>query len=607
MIISAIVYLILRYRGALKKHWHSVFGAAKKHILRALPGRLSTNSFAYPSVLGALAVPVLFLAAWGLWGCGQSEQQSAAAQQQSAEDAAVFRLNLSAAVSTLDPAFADNQANTWAAVQLFNGLLRLDQNMELSPDLARRWEQSDDGLSYTFYLRTDVWFHPDAAFAANQIDSTRKLKASDVVYSFQRLMDPGLGANGFWVFNGILDREKSFTVLSDSVLSITLTKPFQPFLSRLTMPYCSVLAPEVVQAYGRDLRLHPVGTGPFRLSRWKEGEMLLLKRNPRYFQRDEQGRSLPYLQGVKISFMSAKGTEFLKFRNGELDFVSDLDAEFLKQAIGPDGQLRSEHQKSMKLQRGIYFNTEYLGINLQASAGTPLGDERVRQALSWGIDRERMIAYQRNGKGIPALAGMVPPVLLGLGPDSHQAMARLKYGYRYDPDRAAGLLAQAGYPGGRGMPELMLRTNDQYLDLCMFLQSQWKQIGIPVRVENLDGKILRESMVKGQSVFFRASWVADYPDAESFLALFYSEHGAPPNYTRSNDPALDALYEEGSTTPEATRRHSLYRSMDSLVMQQCAVIPLYYDEVLLLSHPDVQGLELNPMNMLRLERVRKGS
>jgi peptide/nickel transport system substrate-binding protein len=506
-----------------------------------------------------------------------------------------FRLNLSAEVSSLDPAFADNQANTWAVVQLYNGLLRLGDDLRLEGDLARSWTSSEDGLVYRFALRPDVAFHDDPCFEGRE----RTMTAEDVAFSLRRLLEPELGADGFWVFNGIVDPDTGFVVLNDSTLEIRLLKPFRPFLSRLAMPYCSVLPPEAVAHYGTGFRNHPVGTGPFRLTDWKEGERLLLQRHQRYFRQDGEGQSLPYLDGVQFSFMASKGTEFLEFQNGRLDFVSDLDADFLDRVLTDEGLLKPDYASTMQLLRGPYFNTEYLGINLEAAReqGSPLADLRVRQALNLAIDRERMLVYQRNGKGDAAKAGMVPPALLGV--------EAVDYGFAYRPKRAAALLAEAGYPGGQGMPEMVLRTNEQYLDLCAFLSAQWQELGIPVRLETMDGKVLRETMVQGQSLFFRASWIVDYPDPESYLTLFVSEHGAPPNYTRFADPAVDAAYAEAVRTEDPLRQQQLYRAMDSMVMAQAPIVPLYYDEVLLLTKPEVEGLRPNPMNLLRLESVRK--
>ena len=129
---------------------------------------------------------------------------------------------------------------------------------------------------------------------------------------------------GFWVFDQLLDEDAPFLARNDSTLVIRLRAPL-PLLQRLCMPYCSVVAEEAIVAYGKDVRSHPVGTGPFTFVKWLEGNMLILHRNPNYFERDDQGNQLPYLDGVNIRFIANKSTEFLKFMNGELDFVSDID------------------------------------------------------------------------------------------------------------------------------------------------------------------------------------------------------------------------------------------------------------------------------------------
>lgn len=504
----------------------------------------------------------------------------------------IFRLNLSAEVSSLDPAFADNQANTWAVNQLYNGLLRMGDDMKLAPGLANSWESDEGGRVFTFTLR-EASFHNDACFTEGR---GRRVTAQDVVYSFQRLLDPEVAADGGWVFRDIVNPEGGFEALNDTVIRITLNEPFMPFLSRLTMPYCSIVAREAVEAYGPEFRNHPVGTGPFQMIAWEEGEQLTLTRNGKYWKKDEAGKALPYLEGVRISFIADKGSEFLQFEKGGLDFVSDLDPSQMDRVLTDAGALREQYKGKMQLLRGEFLNTEYLGIYAQG-ANNPLNNPKVRQAINCGFDREKMMLYLRNGKGFPAGRGMVPPSLLG--------EQKRRYGYKYDQDEARRLLADAGYPDGEGMSEIILRTNDQYLDLCTFIQAELGNLGIPMRIETMDGKVLRELMVKGDASFFRASWIADYPDAESYLTLFYGENSAPPNYTRYRNPSFDALYKEVVAEPDADRRLQLYREMDSLVIADAPVIPLYYDEVYRFVRPGITGLEPNPMNMLWLEEVRK--
>ncbi|MFT7588807.1 MAG: oligopeptide transport system substrate-binding protein [Limisphaerales bacterium] len=508
----------------------------------------------------------------------------------------VFQFNLSAEVTSLDPAFADNQANTWAAVQLYNGLVRMNDQMQIEADLAESWEISEDGLSFLFELKPNILFHPDQAFEG--VEAERLLTASDVVFSFKRLLDPELAADGSWIFADLIDPKTGFEVLSERSLKITLDHPFQAFLSRLTMPYCSVVSKHATEFYNKEYRKNPVGTGPFKLTAWKEGEQLLLSKNKDYFRKDKDGNSLPYLDGVRMTFLNSKSTEFLQFENKDLDFVSDLDASLMSRVLDNKGNLNADFAPKYKLIRGQYFNTEYLGFDL-SSVPSGYQNQKVRQAINMGFDRKKMINSLRNGKGIPASGGMVPPVLLGVD--------HVKYGYKYNPQIAGQLLAEAGYPGAKGLPEITLRTNDQYLDLCSFIARQLQDIGIKVKTETVEGKILREWMVKGSAGFFRASWIVDYPDPESYLALFYSKHGAPPNYTRFNNAEFDVLYEEAIAQTDNLLRTKLYREMDSIVMSVSSVIPLYYDEILLLCQPNIEGLKPNPMNLLKLEEVRKNN
>jgi peptide/nickel transport system substrate-binding protein len=535
---------------------------------------------------------LLFLTAFLslLFSCPSSNQQTS---ESTPEIDGIFRLNMSGEVSSLDPAFADNQANTWAANQLYNGLVRLDESLNIIPCLAKSWEISEDGLSYQFLLRDDVWFHRSEVFS----QGSRKVNANDVAFSFQRLLDSDLAADGSWVFNGVV-AANDIRAINDSTVEIRLGKRFAPLLSRLSMPYCSVIPQEAIDFYGREFRNHPVGTGPFQLKSWEEGEHLILKKNPDYFLKDSRNRTLPLLEGVHFSFNASKGTEWLRFESGELDFVSDLDATLIDKVLNESGSLRPEYESSINLIKGPYFNTEYLGFDLSSlGENNPLARIAVRQAINLGFDRERMLTYLRNGKGNAATGGMVPPSLLGL--------KKGRYGYKYDPDRAQKLLYDAGFPGGEGLPEITLKVNEQYRDLCAFIQSQLSEIGIPVRMELVDGKVLRELMVKGEAPFFRASWIVDYPDAESFLSLFYGENSVPPNYTRFSDPQFDRWYEEAVAETDEVKRQGLYRQMDSLVISQSPIIPLYYDEVYLFSKTYVSGLQSNPMNMLMLENVEK--
>ncbi|MFN5380240.1 MAG: ABC transporter substrate-binding protein, partial [Bacteroidota bacterium] len=204
----------------------------------------------------------------------------------------IFNYNQASGVSSTDPAFASLQSNIWVVNQIYNGLLETDSNLNVIPALARSYQISDDGKRYTFHLRTDVFFHDDSCFASHK---GRRFNAGDVVYSFKRLIDPKTAAKGAWVFNDKVDPTHPFVALNDSTVEIRLLRPFPALPGILTMQYCFIVPQEAVEKYGKQFRAHPVGTGPFRFSFWREGELMVLKKNMNYFERDQQGNRLPYL------------------------------------------------------------------------------------------------------------------------------------------------------------------------------------------------------------------------------------------------------------------------------------------------------------------------
>jgi peptide/nickel transport system substrate-binding protein len=228
-------------------------------------------------------------------------------------------------LETLDPAYAKNQTIMWMVHQLYNTLVEVDDRLNIRPSLARTWDISADGLVYTFHLRDDVYFQDDPAFPGGK---GRRLTARDIVYSFRRIMDPRTASPGAWIFNDKVNPQNGFSAVDDTTFRLTLLKPFHPILGILTMPYCSVVPREAVEKYGKDFRRHPCGTGPFRFSYWDEGQALILLKNPRYFERGSTGRSLPYLDAVKITFVSSKAVEFLMFLQGQLDMMKDIDISY---------------------------------------------------------------------------------------------------------------------------------------------------------------------------------------------------------------------------------------------------------------------------------------
>lgn len=521
------------------------------------------------------------------------------------ESRSVFRYNEAAGISSLDPAYAKNLANIQVCNQLYNGLVQLDDQLNVRPAIAKKWEVLNNGLEYRFTLRDDVCFHDHKLFKEGK---GRRVNAEDFVYSFNRIADEKTASPGAWIFNRVnrVGDKLDVEAYNDSTLIIRLTEEFPPFLGILSMQYSSVVPREIVDHYGQDFRIHPVGTGPFYLKYWKEGIKLVLLKNTHYFENDENEQKLPYLDAVSVSFLKDKQSAFLEFVKGNLDFMSGIDPNYKDELLTRQGKLNPKYEGRITLLTEPYLNTEYLGIlvdsSLEETKDNPLNNKLIRKAINYSFDRNLMIRFLRNGIGTPGIYGMIPPGMPSFDPD-------LMPGYSYDPDKAKKLLKEAGYPNGKGLPVIHLSTTPEYLDLCKFIQHQLDEQGIPLEIDVNTPAALRELKAQSKTPFFRASWVADYPDAENYLSLFYSGNFAPngPNYTHFKDLSFDKLYTRSLSELNDSVRYELYRQMDRLVMNNAPVVILYYDQVLRFTGKNITGLGSNPVNLLNLKHVKKDS
>ncbi|MBO7646910.1 MAG: ABC transporter substrate-binding protein [Bacteroidales bacterium] len=518
------------------------------------------------------------------------------------DDKMIFHYNESAGIQTLDPAYSSGQSVIWACNHLYNGLVDLDDSMHIVPAIAKSWTISEDGRTYTFILRNDVSFHNTDFFPFKE---KRLVKAQDFVYSFNRILDGEVASPGAWVFQKVQrksDGSPCFEAVNDTVFRITLSEAFPPFLGILTMKYCSVVPKEVVDHYGKDFRNHPVGTGPFKFQLWQEGVKLVLRKNPDYFEKDEYGHSLPYLDAVAISFIVDKQSVFMEFMKGSIDFMSGVEACYKDALLTKDGKLNPEYKDNITLLTGPYLNTEYLGFMLKDKGdNNPLLNKKVRQAINYGFDRDKMMKFLRNNVGYAGTAGFIPRGMAAFNPD------RVK-GYDYNPEKAAALLAEAGYPHGKGLPPISVAVSANYADLCQYIQHELSQIGIDLRLDVTQGAQQREMMRSYQLPFFRGSWICDYPDAENYLALFYSKNLQPTgsNYTHYVNKTFDKLYEASQRCTDDEKRNDYYIRMDSLLMADAPVVVLYYDKVVRFTRKEVTGLGINPINMLDLTKVKIG-
>lgn len=518
-------------------------------------------------------------------GCGNVENH---------DDKMIFRYNEDVSVTTLDPAFVKSQSEIWIVSQLFDGLVSLDNQLNTIPSLANSWEITNLGKTYTFRLNQNVVFHNNDQINGGK---SRKLCAKDFEYTFYRLINPKTASPGSWVFNDKVnipsdftnignDSMRAFRAIDDSTFQINLLKPFPPLLSLLSMPYCFVVPQEV--AGQETFRTNPIGTGPFKFKLWEENVKLILLKNKAYHQ-----ANLPKLDAINIDFIQNKQLAFMNFVQGKYDFFNGLESSYKDELLDVDGQLNSKYKNQFTLEKEPFLNTEYIGFIIDAAGNEALNHKKVRQALNYAIQKEKMIQNLRNGIGTPANGGFIP---LGLPGNIYGQ------GYVYNLEKAKDLLAQANITGNE---IIEINTTKDYLDMCLFIQTDWRKIGIQSKITVHPAGFLRQLRNKREIKVFRGSWIADYADAENYLSCFYSPNFSPsgPNYCHFKNDEFDQLYEAALQVTNDSAKNSLYQKMDAILVEEAPILFLYYDYSVRLINKNVKGLKNTPSNQLILKNV----
>ena len=515
------------------------------------------------------------------------------------EEGVIFRMNLNSNLTTLDPAFAKDQNTTWMTSQIFNGLVELDTLLNPKPCIAKKWNISNDGTIYTFILKDDVFFHESSYFK----EKRRQVTAYDVKYSFTRICNPKVASPGFWIFNGkikgldsyVKNQTKEiegFKVINDTTFEMHLVKPFAPFLYLLAMPYGFIVPHEVVEN-SPNFGLSPIGTGPFVFKSWEKNKSLILHKNPYYFE-----VGLPKLEVVHVRMLNSKLTAFAEFKKGNLDFINHLDPIFLSEILGSDLKLKPEYAKFSYLKIVPQLSTEYLAFRLD-KPDNPFKNKYLRKALNYLIDRQALVKFLLNGIGLPAEQGFLPYGLPGFDASIS--------GYVYNPDKAKELIHLAGYKNFQGVPEFTLFTNPNYQKLATFIQFSFQKHGLKCKLELLEPATLRKEVSEGKIDFWRANWMADYPDAENYFSLFYSPYHSPkgPNTTHFTNNQVDSLYNLLNQTLEVDKRKKIIQKIEQILLEESPAIYLFYEQTTRLIRKEVQDMFVDPMNSLRLKYVRK--
>jgi peptide/nickel transport system substrate-binding protein len=512
------------------------------------------------------------------------------------ENKNVFCYNESNGITSLDPAFARDLEIMWATNQLFDGLIELSDSLQIVPSVAKTFSISDNLLTYTFTLRNDVHFHNNKCFPNEQ---GRKVVASDIVYSFNRILDNQVASPGKWIFEKVSDN--GFYSPNDSTFIIQLEEPFAPFLGLLSTQYASIVPREAVEMYGSDFRNHPVGCGPFQFAFWYENVALVFHKNPNYYLKDESGNSLPYLDAVKIDFVKDMSAEYQGLLQGKYDFMSGIHNAFKDELLDPNGNLSSAYSSQLYLQKTPFIKTDFLGFVLDPSlqANKALLDPRVRMALHLSINKKDMVKHLRNNTVIPADFGFCSPAA-AKNLNTEQLIS-------FNKKQALDLLAEAGFPNGKNLPTIVLSTTSDYADLMEYIQHEWQQIGIPCEIQQLQGAAFRDQASKCQLSVFRKSWLADYAHPENFYSVFTTQRFAPngPNYTHFSSAAYDNIYSKMGKTNSTDSTLIYSKQLEAMLNEETPVIPLYYDQVMHFIRSNIKNFPTNSVNMLDLRRVKK--
>lgn len=503
-----------------------------------------------------------------------------------------FKYNIAVGLNSLDPAFTKDIAATWACSHIYEGLFILDSNAKLEPLLADSiWIEANQ-LRYHFHLKKGVYFHKNPCFQTS--DSTRQFNAFDVAYSFRRLIDPKTASPGSWALRNKLDSLHPFQIIDSFHLVINLRQPNAQFLQVLSMSYCAIVAKEAVEYYGKNFRKNPVGTGAFAFKLWVDGEVLFLQKNQHYHLRDNNGLALPYLDYVKVTFNENKKTEHFSFEKGDLSFITGLDQNIIHQVFNQKGQLLPEWQTKAQLYKKPFLNTEYMAIRA-VDSNSILKNKSIRQAINYSINRHEIAQYLKYNLVLPANKGFVSAGM----PNYDTSFI----GYTFDIEKSKKLLQSQGFSRSK-RPKLELHINNSFVEMAELLSNQLSLAGFEVEIKLHPADMMMQLAAQGKLGFFRRSWMADYPDAENYLACFYSKNGSPPNYTRFSNAQYDKFYEKLITEISPTHRKELTKQLEQILVEESPIVPIFYDQSIRLVQKNIQGLEQNVVNGLDLRRVR---
>jgi peptide/nickel transport system substrate-binding protein/oligopeptide transport system substrate-binding protein len=475
-----------------------------------------------------------------------------------------YRLN--ANPTTLDPARIVDVPGGLIAAKLFNGLVKIDKNLDIRPDIAERWSISNDGLVYTFTLKKGIFF-----------SNNREVNAHDVYYSFSRILNPSTRSPFTWVFDkidgateylkGDSTEIEGLRVIDKYTLQIRLRKPFSPFLNLLAMTAAYVIPYEEIEKWGQNFSSHPVGTGPYTLKEWLPNRELTLEKREGYFDRPAKVR------GIIYRIVPEDLTAVTEFEIGNIDVLA-IPASVYSKYRNDTGR-----QKLISSLKGL--NTYYIGMNC---ARPPFDNPNIRKAMNHAIDREKILhtIYEKRGR---LSAGPLPDIMRKWDAPTS---------YEYNPQKAIELLKNEEVGS---IIDFYVTADQEVIDIAEVIQAYLIKIGIEVRIKQLEWSSYKEAINKAEPEMFYLSWWADYPDPENFLfPLFHSSnHGPAGNRTRYTNIQVDSLIEKGQHTLDEEKRNLYYKQAEQIIADDAPWVFLWHRTDFTIRQPWIKDYTVYPI------------
>ena len=486
--------------------------------------------------------------------------------------------------------------------EVYDTLVELDNNMQVVPALAERWE-TKDYKTWRFSVRKGTWFHENPCF--KNAEHTRTVTAQDVAYSLNRALKPG-GVGAFAltdvvqgakdVNDGKAETATGIRVVDEQTLEIELVKPYRNLAYKLATPFLFVIPREAVESYGESFGRNPVGTGPFSLGQVIPGKLIRLTRNPRYWGKGTNGTSLPYLDGVDYRILASPEVAWSQFKLGALDSI-EIPA-ILAQSIAPTGKLLPEYARFVLLETDA-LDVHYFGFRMDKP---PFKDNlTLREALNYAVDKRSICDHLLNGLARPA-AGVLPPSVY---PEFKRPAV-----FEYNLDLAKTKLAAAGYPNGNGLPEITLAIDNKPTTevVAQFVQDALTKLGVRIKLRRTEFSTLLTDVSEGKADFFYMYWEGTDPNAEIFMVQFKSDQFPDKggyNFGRYSNPQADQLYDQAVAELNPDAAIKTWLKMNEVVSADAPWLFLYHSNRLRLTQANIKDYDHNPMQIRRFVSTKK--